>query len=191
MAKIIVSTESAELCMDGTKLFSFIFSTDNTVDLTKDKNGQSIGIKYIGAKAFEKIPKFEHVILPCELQQINEFAFDSCVDLISVKFDSTNGTAEINSASELLIQSNAFVDCRNLDSVHIRCNKLTIDDNAFNGCNNLRSLVIDCNEVDFTTNTFSTSPNLIIYKAKNCKVLQNPYNLKFEDFESNAKVISP
>ena len=183
MEKIIVSTKSAELCMDGTKLFSFISSTGNTVDLTKDKNGQSIGIKYIGAKAFEKIPKFEHVILPCELQQINEFGFDSCVDLISVKFDSTNGTAEINSASELLIQSNAFVDCRNLDSVHIKCNKLTLEKDAFAGCNKLRVVFLECNDLDFRTGAFQNSPNLTVFGKKTTA----PFEL--EDFCKKSGIV--
>lgn len=182
MAKTIVETKTAELCIDGdkdTNLFSLL-SSNSFLDLTKDKSDKAIGIKTIGSKAFDHKKRIEHIVLPCELVEIKEYAFDTCDDLISVKFDSTNGTKEIDSTSNLLIQSNAFADCKNLDSVHIKCNKLTLEKDAFAGCYKLRIVYLECKELDFRQNAFSNSSELTVYGQKQYFASTNSQKISFD-----------
>ena len=180
MSKTIVSTELAELCIEKTGLFKFLSLYGNLLDLTKDKKNQSIGISKIYTDAFKCVSGIDRIILPCELTVIQEFAFDNCNDLRIIDYDSTNGAISseensILSKTNLIIQSNGFSCCQNLESIHIKCNKLSLEKDAFANCRNLKNIIIQCNELDFRTGAFSNAKNLTIYGNKTCKSYLEKY----------------
>ena len=173
------NTSTAKVWVENNKLITLISATEKKLDLSEESYTE------ISSNAFKNVLVVEQIFIPEKLREIKESAFEKCGDLEIVTFVGTDEKGERPSASELRIQSNAFADCRNLDSVHIKCNKLTLEKDAFAGCNKLRVVFLECNDLDFRTGAFQNSPNLTIFGNTKCKAYLEKYcksnNLNFEE----------
>lgn len=172
--KVPQKSQKTVISVENTNFITLISSEDKKLDLSGEK------ITIISSNALKNVSGLEQIILPEKLETIKEYAFENCQDLKIVSLE-----AKIeNNISNLLIQSNAFVDCKNLDSVHIKCNKLTLEKDAFAGCYKLRIVYLECKELDFRQNAFSNSPELTIFGQKQYFAPSNPQKKSFdlEDF---------
>lgn len=139
-------------------------------DIANTKN--YIGnFKEISKEAFKNISKIEKIRLSETIEKIGEEAFMNCADLHTVligfsktDLESKEAVSFGNGKNNLHIQSSAFKNCINLETVIIRCKKLNIDKHAFLGCSKLRVIIIDCSDdVDLIQEAFSNYSNLKIF----------------------------
>ena len=147
----------AKVCVDDSnkcaqKLVALVYSREKHLDFSN--TDETKYITEISSNAFKNTVGVESVILPKTTQVIKEFAFKNCADLKAV---------ELVLEENFAIESNAFEDCKNLDSVCIKCNKLTIEKDAFIGCSNLRSIFIDCSELNLRKDAFMESSETTVY----------------------------
>lgn len=147
---------AAKIGIDDNKISSLFCAFEKYLDFNNlDKE---ISITEISSDAFKNVVGVENIILPKSTETIKEFAFKNCADLKTVVIDADNG--------DLLIQSNSFDDCKNLDSVCITCNKLTIEKDAFIGCSKIRAVVLICSDLALRKDSFLESTETTIYGNK-------------------------
>lgn len=158
--KIIAVTKAslvAKVCVDDSnknaqKIIALVYASENHLDFANINVPKNI--TEISSGAFKNAVGVESVILPKTVQVIREFAFKNCVDL---------KTVEIAADNDFAIESNAFEDCKNLDSVFIKCNKLTIEKDGFIGCSKLRSVFLVCKKLDMREDAFVESSGTTFY----------------------------
>ena len=84
------------------------------------------------SQGFSQNSKIEEIILPKNLEVINDYAFYNCKNLTSIEIPST----------VISIGASAFSGCSSLTSIEIPDNITSIENNAFYGCSSLTSIEI-------------------------------------------------
>ena len=95
----------------------------------------------------------EDIIVPNEVEQINDFAFLNYCKLKSINIP----------ASVTNIGSNAFWNCKNLEEIIIPDNVTSIGDNAFFSCSNLKKAIIGKSVTSIGDYAFAECTCLTIY----------------------------
>ena len=164
IAKICISekTDTKNQC---DKFVALVYAIEKRLDLSSAKETENV--EEICSNAFKNAVGVESVVLPKSTKKIKEYAFKSCAGLKVMEYESGLENADF------CIESNAFEDCKELDSVYIKCGKLTIEKDAFIGCSRLRSVFLDCNDLNLRQDAFEDSIDATIYGKK-----INSFNLK-------------
>ena len=125
---------------------------------------------FIEKETFEGCAFLWEVILPKNLQYVDEGVFKFCTSLKKIKF---NENLEA-------IKENAFVCCIHLKKIVLSDKLLCIEDNAFEGCSSLHTVILNENLKEIGHNVF---------KDCNIKRIILPKNLEHipEDFLENQK----
>ena len=92
----------------------------------------------------------EDIIVPNEVEQINDFAFLNYCKLKSINIP----------ASVTNIGSNAFWNCKNLEEIIIPDNVTSIGDNAFFSCSNLKKAIIGKSVISIGDYAFAACTSL-------------------------------
>lgn len=121
------------------------YYTINNVLFDNDNNYNTGGLK------LEKYPpklKEKSYIVPDNVEEIADYAFESCDFLENIEFSSD---------SELrYIGYSAFYQSQNIETISLPKNLRYLYGDAFNGCVSLERLIIDCSNLSFIgTNAFS------------------------------------
>jgi surface antigen bspA-like len=98
----------------------------------------------------DKIPDDGKVVIPNNVTEIGERAFEGCSELSVVEI--TNSVSKISAA--------AFLNCKALKSVTIPSSVETIEINAFNGCSALTSVTIANGLRNIRNNAFANCSSL-------------------------------
>lgn len=110
--------------------------TGGTVVIPDDEN-----IRYIGENAFKDNETVKKLIIPKTVTQIEQFAFQNCVNLEEVYFISDT-PQEIADAELTMILRYAFIGCTSLKKVDLSNVKIiTVDKYAFENCTALEDVV--------------------------------------------------
>ena len=124
----------------------------NANELTVPSLLGGLQVTKIGSCAFRG-SLLKSVVLPNNLEKINNSAFQDCAALLSIVIP--EGVTEI--------RANAFSGCTSLESVTLHENLITIWEQAFNGCENLATIVIPESVIKMGTAVFGGCSNLTIY----------------------------
>lgn len=146
--------------------------------LNSDKASYTLSYMYLGKKGDVVIPSeynglpitrirknvfwnehyVENLTIPATVTHINDYAFENCINLEKVTFESGSQLEDINNCAfadcyslreiELPenvehIGGNAFRNCTSLESVHIPKGVSNLNGAAFSGCSSLNSITID------------------------------------------------
>ena len=83
---------------------------------------------------------------------------------------------------DLLIQSDAFKNCNELDCVYIKyTGKITIEKDAFSQCYNLRVVILESADVEIRERVFESSIDLcIISNSSDVKNYCNEHEIEYK-----------
>ncbi len=149
------------------------------VNLKKVK--MSSNVKLIASSAFAYCPLLEEFIWDADVKLIADYAFYNCKALKDFNFAGvelvypnsftnsgvtlvTLGHDKNDEATDLImIETQSFMDCENLETVAIGGNVTTIKSEAFASCSSLETAVISDSVINIATNAFDNCDSLTIY----------------------------
>lgn len=149
------------------------------VDLIKVR--MSSNVKLIASNAFAYCPLLEKFIWDADVKLIADYAFYNCKALKNFNFAGvelvypnsftnsgvtlvTLGHDKNDEATDLImIETQSFMGCENLDTVAIGGNVTTIKSEAFASCSSLETAVISDSVINIATNAFDNCDSLTIY----------------------------
>lgn len=104
----------------------------------------------IGPYSFAYNKYLKTIVLPNTITKIARYAFNQCVNLMSVE----------NGPNITEIEECAFYQCAKLVDITIPNSVMTIGEHAFSGCNNLRNIVIPNSVTTLAASAFRSCRNL-------------------------------
>ncbi len=149
------------------------------VNLKKVK--MSSNVKLIASNAFCNCTSLEEFIWDADVKLIADYAFYNCKALKDFNFVGvelvypnsfknsgvtlvTLGHDKNDEATDLImIETQSFMDCENLEAVAIGGNVTTIKSEAFASCSSLETAVISDSVINIATNAFDNCDSLTIY----------------------------
>lgn len=152
---------------------------DNCSNLKKVRMSSSV--KLIASNAFAYCPLLEEFIWDADVKLIADYAFYNCKALKNFNFAGvelvypnsftnsgvtlvTLGHDKNDEATDLImIETQSFKDCENLETVAIGGNVTTIKSEAFASCSSLETAVISDSVINIATNAFDKCDSLTIY----------------------------
>lgn len=173
------------------------------------------GLSTTGKWTFSDCPKLESIVIPDNIELIDENAFYNCISLkkvaigngvISIRkeaFKNCKALEEIETNNVRSIGESAFYSCDKLKSIHIGKALQSIRDYAFLGCYNLENIYIEdlkswCSISYMNTSSSPTNyAHRIYYNDEEIQKLVLPNGLEtitlwaFRQCESITSVIIP
>ena len=149
------------------------------VDLIKVR--MSSNVKLIASSAFAYCPILKDFIWDADVKLIADYAFYNCKALKDFNFAGvelvypnsftnsgvtlvTLGHDKNDEATDLImVETQSFMGCENLDTVAIGGNVTTIKSEAFASCSSLETVVISDSVINIATNAFDNCDSLTIY----------------------------
>lgn len=154
--------------VNGTNLERFLYKTsEETKEITD--------ITTICKNSFKNISTLEDLSIKAkESLIIEEFAFENCSKLKTLVLDIKE--------KDLLIQSDAFKGCNDLDCVYIKsANKIIIEKDAFAQCYNLRVVILKSANVEIRENVFESSNDLcVISNSSDVESYCNEHGIEYK-----------
>ena len=152
---------------------------DNCSNLKKVRMSSSV--KLIASNAFYNCTNLEEFTWDADVKLIADYAFYNCKALKNFNFAGvelvypnsftnsgvtlvTLGHDKNDEATDLImIETQSFMGCENLDTVAIGGNVTTIKSEAFASCSSLETAVISDSVINIATNAFDNCDSLTIY----------------------------
>lgn len=141
----------------------------------------SSNVKLIASDAFSHCTSLEEFVWDSDVKLIADYAFYNCKALKNFNFAGvelvypnsftnsgvtlvTLGHDKNDEATDLImIETQSFMGCENLDTVAIGGNVTTIKSEAFASCSSLETAVISDSVINIATNAFDNCDSLTIY----------------------------
>ena len=179
-----------DYAFSGSNGIEEIYIPDSVVDIAEcafegcvnlKKVRMSSNVKLIASNAFAFCPFLEEFIWDADVKLIADYAFYNCKALKNFNFAGvelvypnsftnsgvtlvTLGHNKNDEATDLImIETQSFMGCENLDTVAIGGNVTTIKSEAFASCSSLETAVISDSVINIATNAFDNCDSLTIY----------------------------
>lgn len=170
--------------------FEEIYIPDSVVDIAEyafygcsnlKKVRMSSSVKLIASNAFAYCSSLEEFIWDSDVKLVADYAFYNCRALKNFNFAGvelvypnsfkssgvtlvTLGHDKNDEATDLImVETQSFMGCENLDTVAIGGNVTTIKSEAFASCSNLETAVISDSVINIAPNAFDNCDSLTIY----------------------------
>ena len=157
----------------------------------KEDTKEITDITTICKNSFKNVSTLENLSIGAkESLTIEESAFENCSKLKTLVLDMKEKVDMEEKVDmkekDLLIQSDAFKNCNELDCVYIKsANKITIEKDAFSQCYNLRVVILELapesTDVEIRERVFESSTDLcIISNSSDVKNYCNEHEIEYK-----------